>query len=170
VTGSHIPFERNGLKFYRPDGEITKHDEAAILSVEDTCSHLELKELIVSEMAAVNYISRYTSLFSTPFLKNKRIGIYEHSSAGRDLYKPLFIALGAEVVSLGRSDNFVPIDTEAVSKEDREKARSWAKEFDLDAIFSTDGDGDRPLIADEAGEWLRGDILGLLCSLALDAE
>ncbi|EEJ7452690.1 phosphomannomutase, partial [Salmonella enterica subsp. enterica] len=55
-------------------------------------------------------------------------------------------------------------------KEDREKARSWAKEFDLDAIFSTDGDGDRPLIADEAGEWLRGDILGLLCSLALDAE
>ncbi|EEN9305038.1 phosphomannomutase CpsG, partial [Salmonella enterica subsp. enterica serovar Reading] len=26
------------------------------------------------------------------------------------------------------------------------------------------------LIADEAGEWLRGDILGLLCSLALDAE
>lgn len=73
VTGSHIPFERNGLKFYRPDGEITKHDEAAILSVEDTCSHLELKELIVSEMAAVNYISRYTSLFSTPFLKNKRM-------------------------------------------------------------------------------------------------
>ncbi|MEA7188015.1 hypothetical protein ONJ45_27985, partial [Salmonella enterica subsp. enterica serovar Virginia] len=24
VTGSHIPFDRNGLKFYRPDGEITK--------------------------------------------------------------------------------------------------------------------------------------------------
>ena len=23
VTGSHIPFDRNGLKFYRPDGEIT---------------------------------------------------------------------------------------------------------------------------------------------------
>jgi len=23
VTGSHIPFDRNGLKFYRPDGEIS---------------------------------------------------------------------------------------------------------------------------------------------------
>ena len=29
VTGSHIPFDRNGLKFYRPGGEeITKADEA----------------------------------------------------------------------------------------------------------------------------------------------
>ena len=26
VTGSHIPFDRNGLKFYRADGEITKAD------------------------------------------------------------------------------------------------------------------------------------------------
>jgi phosphomannomutase len=30
VTGSHIPFDRNGLKFYRPDGEINKADEQAI--------------------------------------------------------------------------------------------------------------------------------------------
>ncbi|MCT7085273.1 phosphomannomutase, partial [Salmonella enterica subsp. enterica serovar Oranienburg] len=34
VTGSHIPFDRNGLKFYRPDGEITKADELAILAAE----------------------------------------------------------------------------------------------------------------------------------------
>ncbi len=33
VTGSHIPFDRNGLKFYRPDGEISKLDEEAILNV-----------------------------------------------------------------------------------------------------------------------------------------
>src|SRR3546814_7107480 len=32
VTGSHIPFDRNGLKFYRPDGEIDKLDEQAILA------------------------------------------------------------------------------------------------------------------------------------------
>ncbi len=29
--------------------------------------------------------------------------------------KPLFKALGAEVIALERSDEFVPIDTEAVS-------------------------------------------------------
>ena len=170
VTGSHIPFDRNGLKFYRPDGEITKDDELAILNAEATCKQLVLKELPVSTFAAENYITRYLSLFPTPFLENKRIGIYEHSSAGRELYKPLFEALGAEVISLGRSDNFVPIDTEAVSEDDREKAIRWAEQFKLDAIFSTDGDGDRPLISDEKGNWLRGDVLGLLCSLALSAD
>ncbi|MDO6806419.1 hypothetical protein Q4595_28435, partial [Wenyingzhuangia sp. 1_MG-2023] len=34
ITGSHIPFDRNGIKFYRPDGEITKVDEQAILQAE----------------------------------------------------------------------------------------------------------------------------------------
>ena len=32
VTGSHIPGDRNGLKFYRADGEITKDDEALLVS------------------------------------------------------------------------------------------------------------------------------------------
>ena len=32
VTGSHIPADRNGLKFYTPDGEITKDHEVAILA------------------------------------------------------------------------------------------------------------------------------------------
>src|ERR1035437_410135 len=30
VTGSHIPFDRNGIKFYGTAGEITKADEANI--------------------------------------------------------------------------------------------------------------------------------------------
>ncbi|MGB2105477.1 MAG: phosphomannomutase, partial [Glaciecola sp.] len=34
ITGSHIPFDRNGLKFYRPDGEISKVDEQTILNAD----------------------------------------------------------------------------------------------------------------------------------------
>jgi len=171
VTGSHIPFDRNGLKFYRPDGEITKDDELAILSANvDFSSCFELFPLVVSTRAAESYCERYRSLFSPDLLIGKRIGIYEHSSAGRDLYAPLFESLGAEVIRIGRSDEFVPIDTEAVSEEDKNRARLWSREYRLDAIFSTDGDGDRPLLADERGEWLRGDILGLLCADALSIE
>lgn len=171
ITGSHIPFDRNGLKFYRPDGEITKADEAAILAVNVEFSPLpSLPQLLALPGAADAYCSRYLSLFSADLLAGKRIGIYEHSSAGRDLYAPLLRQLGAEVVSLERSDEFVPIDTEAVGEEDKAKARRWSAEYRLDAIFSTDGDGDRPLVADEQGEWLRGDILGLLCADALGIE
>ncbi|MCE9850441.1 phosphomannomutase [Aeromonas allosaccharophila] len=173
VTGSHIPFDRNGLKFYRPDGEITKADELAILAAEvefefDTLP--VLPELIASPRAAESYCARYASLFSADMLAGKRIGIYEHSSAGRELYAPLFASLGAEVIRIERSDQFVPIDTEAVGEEDKSKARLWSAQYQLDAIFSTDGDGDRPLVADEHGEWLRGDILGLLCARALNIE
>ncbi|EGR2537670.1 phosphomannomutase [Vibrio cholerae] len=171
VTGSHIPFDRNGLKFYRPDGEITKADEQAILTAKvEFALPQELPSLLINTRAAQLYIERYTALFEKDLLANKRIGIYEHSSAGRDLYLPLFSALGAEVVVLERSDEFVPIDTEAVSEEDKVKARVWSQQYQLDAIFSTDGDGDRPLVADENGEWLRGDILGLLCAQAMNMQ
>jgi phosphomannomutase len=171
VTGSHIPYDRNGLKFYRPDGEITKADELKILNANIEFESVDnLSELKAEVKAATQYIERYTSLFSSNCLNGKRIGIYEHSSAGRDLYPLIFSQLGAEVISIERSDAFVPIDTEAVSDADKVKARLWSKEFNLDFIFSTDGDGDRPLVADETGEWLRGDILGLLCSQVMGIE
>jgi phosphomannomutase len=171
VTGSHIPFDRNGLKFYRPDGEISKSDEQVILTKQIEFAELsELPELVVSNRAAEEYITRYTSLFTSPWLTGKRIGIYEHSSAGRDLYYRIFEKLGAEVIALERSDKFVPIDTEAVSEEDTLKAINWSKKHNLDAVFSTDGDGDRPLMSDENGNWLRGDILGLLTAEALNIE
>ncbi|WP_103471173.1 phosphomannomutase [Aeromonas bestiarum] len=171
VTGSHIPFDRNGLKLYRPDGEITKTDELAILTAVVEFDALPvLPELNARSQAAENYCARYSSLFEGDMLASKRIGIYEHSSAGRELYASLFESLGAEVIRIERSDQFVPIDTEAVGEEDKAKARRWSAQYQLDAIFSTDGDGDRPLVADENGEWLRGDILGLLCASALNVD
>lgn len=140
-----------------------------ILEVEFT-EFTKLPELTVSNHAAEEYITRYTSLFSSPWLTGKRIGIYEHSSAGRDLYYRIFENLGADVIALERSDQFAPIDTEAFSEEDTLKAIAWSKNHNLDVVFSTDGDGDRPLVSDENGNWLRGDILGLLSAKALNIE
>ena len=171
VTGSHIPFDRNGLKFYTPSGEITKSDESYILSSNYAFAPIdELPDLLIDNSAALMYERRYINLFNNNILSGKKIGVYEHSSAGRDIYIHLFRSLGAEVISLGRSDDFVPIDTEAVSEEDMEKALFWSKKYKLDAIFSTDGDGDRPLVADENGRWIRGDILGLLSARQMNIE
>ena len=170
VTGSHIPFDRNGLKFYRPDGEVSKADEAAILQVTEPLLSSSPQLMAVNQAGATNYCQRYLSVFPAQILSNKHIGIFEHSSSGRELYSKVFEALGAKVTCLERSDEFVPIDTEAVSDADKKKALEWAKRHRFDAIFSTDGDGDRPLIADEHGNWLRGDIVGLLCAKALGIE
>jgi len=72
--------------------------------------------------------------------------------------------LGARVTRLARSEVFIPVDTEAIREEDVRLGRQWAGEHKFDAIVSTDGDADRPLIADERGQWLRGDIVGVLCA------
>ena len=50
------------------------------------------------------------------------------------------------------------------------QARAWALEHPFDAILSTDGDADRPLIGDAQGTWLRGDAVGLLCAQYLQAQ
>jgi phosphomannomutase len=103
-------------------------------------------------------------------LTGLRLGFYEHSSAARELLREILQALGAEVISIGRTDEFVPIDTEAVSEQDTRKAKQWALDYGFDALLSTDGDADRPLLGDEHGHWLRGDILGILCAQYLGAK
>jgi phosphomannomutase len=78
--------------------------------------------------------------------------------------------LGAEVTCLGRSEKFIPVDTEAIRPEDVELAHQWAAKSGFDCIVSADGDGDRPLISDEKGNWLRGDVAGILCARYLGAN
>lgn len=172
VTGSHIPFDRNGIKFYATSGEITKADEAsisqAVVSVPANGLTVALPE--VNRGAYREYVDRHLQFFPPRCLAGMKLGFYEHSSVARDLLREILEALGAEVISLGRTDKFVPIDTEAVSEADVEQARRWAEQYGFDAILSTDGDGDRPLLGDERGHWFRGDIAGILCAQYLGAQ
>jgi len=172
VTGSHIPFDRNGIKFYRVEGEISKADEVAMLSAMIDLPGKITPAILpeVDERAGQAYIQRYLDFFGSDALEGVRVAVYEHSSVARDLLRSILEGLGATVISLGRTDIFVPIDTEAVRSEDVAQARKWAGENSFDAIVSTDGDADRPLIGDERGQWLRGDVVGILCAQYLCAD
>jgi phosphomannomutase len=172
VTGSHIPFDRNGIKFYRAEGEITKADEVGISAANVTLpAEMRLDALpVLNSQARKLYLDRYLNFFPRKVLAGMRLGFYEHSSVARDLFHELLHGLGAEVISLGRTDQFVPIDTEAVAEADIQQARRWAAEHGFDAILSTDGDADRPLLGDEHGNYLRGDVVGILCAQTLGAE
>lgn len=173
VTGSHIPDDRNGIKFYRPVGEVLKTDEAGMMSQivrmnegdfdedeEFVCP--SALEAVIDVTAA--YVDRYVDFFGIDALKGLQVGVYQHSSVGRDVLVMILERLGAKVTALGRSDAFIPVDTEAVRAEDQFLACQWAKEFGFDALASTDGDSDRPLLADETGKWLRGDVLAAICA------
>ena len=171
VTGSHIPADRNGIKAYRPDGEITKADEEAMLQVQVhmAADQIEAQLPQPSPEIASRYTARYTSIFGNDYLAGLRVGVYEHSTVIRGMLHDVLRALGAQTLSLGRSDEFLPVDTEAVRPEDHELSRVWAASHGFDAIVSADGDADRPLVGDEAGQWLRGDVLGILSARALKA-
>ncbi|HEY0274978.1 MAG TPA: phosphomannomutase [Paenirhodobacter sp.] len=171
VTGSHIPADRNGLKFYIPSGEIAKHHETAILGALGRLPGIATPGPIESRTdAGAAYIARYTAAFGATALTGLRIGVYEHSSVARETLKHILTALGATVVALGRSDVFIPVDTEAVDPETRALFRGWCAEHRLDALVSTDGDADRPMLTDATGEVIPGDILGALTSRALAAR
>ncbi|MCT4555191.1 MAG: phosphomannomutase [Pelagimonas sp.] len=167
ITGSHIPADRNGLKFYVPLGEISKDDEQAILS------HLGMAQgdaaatpLTCDALGA--YARRYIEAFG-PALKGLRIGVYQHSSVARDVMVEVLEALGATPVPLNRTDHFVPVDTEALDPQTTAMLAGWAAAHDLDAVVSTDGDADRPMLADATGRVIPGDVLGALTARWLGA-
>ncbi|MDK4706142.1 phosphomannomutase [Rhizobium sp. CNPSo 4062] len=175
ITGSHIPADRNGIKFYRPDGEIDKRDEVAISEealaigdsvLDETPAEAENR---TAETEAL-FLERNKGLLPSGSLAGLTIGVYQHSTVARDLFGQVLTHYGARVVPLGRSESFIPVDTEAVSAETIHLMKAWAPEHGLDAIVSADGDGDRPLVADETGEPLRGDLLGLIAANFLGAQ
>jgi phosphomannomutase len=176
ITGSHIPADRNGIKFYLPSGEIDKHDEAAIsalaakVEAEDFTAPADVEMEHAGERAVAVFFDRNRALLSPGTLSGMTIGVYQHSTVARDLLADLLEQYGATVKRLGRSETFIPVDTEAVSAETIDKLKTWARAEKLDAIVSADGDGDRPLVADETGTPLRGDLLGLIAAGFLGAK
>ncbi|GCE88684.1 phosphoglucosamine mutase [Komagataeibacter diospyri] len=178
VTGSHIPADRNGIKFNRARGEFLKTDEATMREQDvtlpdgwfDTDGALarDITLPVITDVVP-GFVARYQDFFGPDALSGLKLGIYQHSAVGRDVMVEIVEALGGTAVPLGRKDDFIPVDTEAVRPEDAALAREWASDGTLDAILTTDGDSDRPLLADRHGNWLRGDVLGIIAARFLGA-
>ena len=167
VTGSHIPADRNGLKFYVPTGEITKADEAAILAgLGRAAAGLDAPRRSTFDLTG-DWAARYRHAFGRA-LDGMRVGVWAHSAVSRAGLDACLEALGARVAVFGQSDVFVPVDTEAVPATVRADLALWAQ--GLDAIVSTDGDGDRPLVADATGQIVPGDVLGQITAALIGAE
>ena len=205
VTGSHIPFDRNGIKINKSVGEVLKSDEAGIIgevervraeeyrrsataSLFDACGMLKrAPELPPLDGAAEeSYVRRYVDCFKRGGLAGLRVLVYQHSAVGRDLLPRILRELCAEVVTAGRSETFIPIDTENITDEQLERLEEIARSAEdggqpIAAIVSTDGDSDRPLVtavlpANEVVlgarcvRFLPGDMLGVVVAEYLRAD
>ncbi len=191
VTGSHVPDDRNGIKFTKRAGEILKTDEADILSNVEFVREEEYaksqQEFLFNENgmfkadyrlpeaeyevdAIDKYINRYFDVFRDKPLSGRKIVLYQHSAVGRDIIQKIFEGLGSTVIPVGRSSRFIPVDTEKVSSDTFALLRDMADKHNPFAIITTDGDSDRPLLADESGQFVPGDKLGALVSMLLHPD
>jgi len=200
VTGSHIPFDRNGIKFNKKSGEVLKADEPGILEAVARVRHTEyarpegdslfmddatFKKGLRSRLPPVNdearqyYLGRYLDFFPPQGLKGLRIVFFQHSAVGRDLLVELLRELGAEVLPEGRSEEFVAIDTEDITEERLQDLQRMADDAirnhgPIHAVVSTDGDSDRPLILgidqDSKVRFFGGDLLGIIVAEYLEAD
>lgn len=194
VTGSHIPFDWNGYKLNTSRGELLKTDEAPIQdrvrAVRDriygepfASSKFDAEGALRrppelpagSQAAAREYEQRYVDFFAGRPLGGLRVLCYQHSAVGRDLLARLLRELGAEVVLAGRSDTFVPIDTENIDAAALAAIARLLPADPVDAIVSTDGDSDRPLIlgTDRGSGDVRffpGDLVGMIAAEFLGAD
>ena len=204
-TGSHIPADRNGQKANRCDGELLKSDEPGIVAAVEAVRQQEYRRpvaaspfdtqgmlkpaqrpapLSVNPAAERLYLERYRQVFPPDGLRGKRLLFYEYAAVGRDLLPRILALTGAEVIRVGRSETFLPIDTEAISAAhlrmlaelvDRQQARHGR----IHAVLSTDGDSDRPLIlgVDESDDpaqprlrFFPGDLVGAVVAEYLQAD
>jgi phosphomannomutase len=132
-----------------------------------------------NSQARRDYLQRYLDFFPDKALQDRRVVFYQHSAVGRDLLVELLTTLGAEAIPMARSESFVPIDTEAISTDQLELLQRLADQAcqrhgPVDAILSTDGDSDRPLLAgiDANGQvrFCNGDLLGIIAAEFLEPD
>ena len=198
VTGSHIPFDRNGYKVNTSRGELLKIHEAPINervrqvrerlysqpyaespfdeSGRFKTGHQELPP--AEDFGGQAYIRRYLDFFGDVSLEGTRLLVYQHSAVGRDLLVDILRRLGAEAIPAGRSETFIPIDTENMDEAQLQAIQALHDEAaavhgPFDAIVSTDGDSDRPLILGvEAGKvrFFGGDLVGMVTAEYLGAD
>jgi phosphomannomutase len=195
VTGSHIPFDRNGYKLNTTRGELLKGQEAPI----NTLVRTERESVYAQEFASCPFaadgslrkvpalylptsaaadawVRRYTHFGGNSALAGKRILVYQHSAVGRDLLVDALRGLGAETLPVGRSESFVPIDTENIGDAELgEIRRLYSQHGPAWAVVSTDGDSDRPLLLapDPLSDELRffsGDLIGMIVARWLHAD
>jgi phosphomannomutase len=194
VTGSHIPFDRNGYKLNTSIGELLKDHEGPVNeSVAVVRNRLYGQNADASlfnpsgmfksghrnlpsaqPTARRAYIERYTSFFKSQSLAGLRLMVYQHSAVGRDLLVDLLRELQAKVIPAGRREDFVAIDTENIQATQVAAIQKLVDEHGpVDAVISADGDSDRPLLLGVTNgkvKFFPGDLLGMVTAEYLQAD
>ncbi len=182
LTASHLPFNRNGLKFFTAEGGLNKNDISEILEIAETNDLVEssgtgtiIKNDFIDEYSdfLVNYIRKEANNskdYKKP-LKNTKIIVDAGNGAGGFFPSMVLASLGADVKGSqflepdGHFPNHVPNpeNEEAMDSICRSVIKNKA---DLGIIFDTDVD--RAAIVDRQGNPVnRNELIALISAVIL---
>lgn len=175
ISASHNPYYDNGIKFFSAGG--TKLPDAVEAEIE---AHLEagmgcaesamLGKARRIDDAAGRYIEFCKSTFPNELdLRGLKIAVDCANGAAYHIAPKVFHELGAEVESVGVSPNGLNIN-DGVGATEPESLRQAVLKAGADLGIALDGDGDRVLMCDGAGEIYDGDKLLYVIARAQHAE
>ncbi len=169
ISASHNPPEYNGVKFFDADGEkLTDAAEEQIEALLEAPPAAQPGSVDRVEIAVDSYLEHVLERFGSD-LSGLRIAVDCANGAYSGIAPQAFRTLGAEVVAMGDDPNGSNIN-DGCGATDLALLQRTVRggEFDLGIAF--DGDGDRVLAVDAAGEVVDGDAIVAVLALHLGVD
>ena len=159
LTASHLPFNRNGMKFFTRDGGLEKSDITAVLKLAATCDETggdisRAKKFALIDLYAKHLREKISSALKSekPFAGMKII-VDAGNGAGGFFAEKILAPLGADITGSqflepdGNFPNHVPNPEDKIAMASAKKA-VLDSQADLGLIFDTDVDRAGAILSD----------------------
>jgi phosphoglucosamine mutase len=172
ISASHNPYYDNGIKFFSADGaklpdEVEYAIEAELNKPMQVMESAALGKARRIDDAAGRYIEFCKSTFPNHLdLRGLKIVLDCAHGATYHVAPNVFHELGAEVIAIGNKPDGLNIN-EQVGSTHPQALQQAVLEQGADLGIAFDGDGDRVMMVDAAGELLDGDQLLYIIALGL---
>ncbi len=168
ISASHNPPEYNGVKFFRGGWKLEDQEEEAIEALLDEAEEAPHETPARAEQDgafAASYVELVCERFGAP-LGGLRVAVDCANGAMFEVGPEAFERLGAHVATVGNRPDGTNINIGCGATDMRLLSKT-VREGDFDLGVAFDGDGDRMLAVDAAGEELDGDQILAVVALHL---
>lgn len=175
ISASHNPYYDNGIKFFSAQGTKLPDDiehaiEAELAKPMQVMESAHLGKAKRVDDAAGRYVEFCKSTFPNHLdLRGLKVVLDCAHGATYHVAPPVFHELGADVIAIGNQPDGLNIN-EGVGSTHPQALQKAVVEHQADLGIAFDGDGDRVMMVDGAGNLLDGDQLLYIIAMGLYAK